>query len=129
MNARTHTPTQLRLRRTGGYHHVRVGDVYNSRYKVLHKLGWGYFSTVWLVWDTKESRYGALKVVKSASHYTEVCGVVPTWRHTLYHCLFARDAEERGDKSDPEWHVTEGQAHVCCRLAAIVPGSALRGSN
>eukprot|EP00123_Amoebidium_parasiticum_P020387 comp4901_c0_seq1/m.1002 comp4901_c0_seq1/g.1002 ORF comp4901_c0_seq1/g.1002 comp4901_c0_seq1/m.1002 type:complete len:588 (-) comp4901_c0_seq1:592-2355(-) len=57
--------------RRGGYHPVCVGEVYNNRYKVLHKLGWGYFSTVWLVWDTQESRYGALKVVKSASNYTE----------------------------------------------------------
>lgn len=56
----------------GGYHRVRVGDAYNNRYKVLHKLGWGYFSTVWLVWDAKLQRHGALKVVKSASHYTEV---------------------------------------------------------
>jgi hypothetical protein len=26
---------------------------------------------VWLCWDCRGKRYGALKVVKSASHYTE----------------------------------------------------------
>lgn len=37
----------------GGYHHVNIGDVYNERYKVLRKVGWGHFSTVWLSWDIK----------------------------------------------------------------------------
>lgn len=55
----------------GGYHHVNIGDVYNDRYKVLRKVGWGHFSTVWLSLDTKKYRYVALKVVKSAKHYTE----------------------------------------------------------
>ena len=38
---------------TGGYHPVRLGDLYNSRYSVIRKLGWGHFSTVWLAWDLK----------------------------------------------------------------------------
>lgn len=37
----------------GGYHPVRVGDVFNRRYKVLSKLGWGYFATVWLCVDLR----------------------------------------------------------------------------
>lgn len=41
------------------------------RYHVLRKLGWGHFSTVWLCWDFTDKRYVALKVVKSASHFTE----------------------------------------------------------
>lgn len=35
----------------GGYHCVQIGSIYNERYKVIRKLGWGYFSTVWLCWD------------------------------------------------------------------------------
>ncbi|KEG15468.1 serine/arginine-rich protein specific kinase SRPK [Trypanosoma grayi] len=57
--------------RKGGYHPVAVGEVYHDRYRVVKKLGWGYFSTVWLVWDYAEERYQAMKVQKSASHYTE----------------------------------------------------------
>ncbi|KAD5508660.1 hypothetical protein E3N88_16363 [Mikania micrantha] len=58
--------------RRGGYHAVRIGDTFKqSRYVVQKKLGWGHFSTVWLAWDTHESRYVALKVQKSAQHYTE----------------------------------------------------------
>ncbi|CAI5494943.1 unnamed protein product [Closterium sp. Naga37s-1] len=56
----------------GGYHPVKIGDTFrNGRYRVVKKLGWGHFSTVWLAWDETEKRYVALKVQKSASHYTE----------------------------------------------------------
>ncbi|XP_057701622.1 SRSF protein kinase 1b isoform X1 [Corythoichthys intestinalis] len=55
----------------GGYHHVKIGDLFNGRYYVIRKLGWGHFSTVWLAWDIQEKRFVAMKVVKSAEHYTE----------------------------------------------------------
>ncbi|XP_065177593.1 SRSF protein kinase 3-like isoform X2 [Sycon ciliatum] len=55
----------------GGYHAVRIGDLYNDRYIIIRKLGWGHFSTVWLAWDVKCKRHVALKVVKSSRHYTE----------------------------------------------------------
>ncbi|XP_073456436.1 SRSF protein kinase 3 isoform X3 [Aquarana catesbeiana] len=55
----------------GGYYPVKIGDLFNGRYHVVRKLGWGHFSTVWLCWDLQRKRFGALKVVKSAVHYTE----------------------------------------------------------
>jgi len=55
----------------GGYHPVKIGDLFHNRYHVIRKLGWGHFSTVWLCWDLTEKKFVALKVVKSASHYTE----------------------------------------------------------
>ncbi|XP_037346617.2 SRSF protein kinase 1b isoform X3 [Pungitius pungitius] len=55
----------------GGYHHVKIGDLFLGRYHVIRKLGWGHFSTVWLAWDIQEKRFVAMKVVKSAEHYTE----------------------------------------------------------
>ncbi|XP_017305616.1 SRSF protein kinase 1b isoform X1 [Ictalurus punctatus] len=55
----------------GGYHHVKIGDLFHSRYHVIRKLGWGHFSTVWLAWDIQGKRFVAMKVVKSAEHYTE----------------------------------------------------------
>mmetsp|Transcript_22656 Transcript_22656/g.89634 ORF Transcript_22656/g.89634 Transcript_22656/m.89634 type:complete len:501 (+) Transcript_22656:173-1675(+) len=58
--------------RKGGYHPVSVGEWYaKRRYQVVKKLGWGHFSTVWLAKDAKEGGFVALKVVKSAAHYTE----------------------------------------------------------
>ncbi|XP_043932476.1 SRSF protein kinase 1-like isoform X2 [Protopterus annectens] len=55
----------------GGYHYVKIGDLFNGRYHVIRKMGWGHFSTVWLAWDILGKRFVALKVVKSAEHYTE----------------------------------------------------------
>lgn len=55
----------------GGYHPVKIGDLFLNRYHVTRKLGWGHFSTVWLCWDLEDKRYVALKIVKSAPHFTE----------------------------------------------------------
>ena len=72
----------------GGYHRVSIGDCFhNNRYRIERKLGWGHFSTVWIVSDlkrtTKEKEKEiefeeennkhtyALKIQKSASHYLE----------------------------------------------------------
>jgi len=58
----------------GGYHPVSLGNVFHSRYRITAKLGWGHFSTVWLASDLSSSRTEkvvALKIVKSAQHYTE----------------------------------------------------------
>jgi len=58
--------------RKGGYHPVRVGEKFkNGQYTVLQKLGWGHFSTVWLVHDAATGSHRALKVQKSAPKYTE----------------------------------------------------------
>ncbi|KAM6503083.1 Protein kinase-like domain containing protein [Amanita muscaria] len=44
----------LELYRPGGFHPVSIGDVFaNGRYKVLHKLGFGGSSTVWLARDQR----------------------------------------------------------------------------
>ena len=62
--------------RQGGYHPVHIGDVFNHRYVVVEKLGWGHFSTVWMCVDKSApigspTRFVALKVQKSATHYRE----------------------------------------------------------
>ncbi|XP_055371660.1 SRSF protein kinase 3 [Condylostylus longicornis] len=55
----------------GGYHPVNIGDLFQNRYHVVRKLGWGHFSTVWLCWDLEDKRYVAIKIVKSAPHFAE----------------------------------------------------------
>ena len=77
---------------------MAIGDKFhNGRYAVLRKLGWGHFSTVWLVHDRTTDGLAALKIQKSATHYTEA----------------ARDEIEmlteirEGDPAD---------AKCCCRL-------------
>ncbi|WEW59486.1 hypothetical protein PRK78_004960 [Emydomyces testavorans] len=51
----------------GGYHPVKLGDIFQRgncpAYRVLHKLGWGSFATVWLARDMLKRRYVALKIL------------------------------------------------------------------
>ena len=37
--------------RPGGFHPVYIGDVYAEKYKILNKIGYGVYSTVWIVQD------------------------------------------------------------------------------
>ncbi|KAJ5179378.1 protein kinase [Penicillium capsulatum] len=57
--------------RQGGYHPVTLGEYLKAgRYKVLHKLGWGGYSTVWAardqrlykICDSREEAYVAVKI-------------------------------------------------------------------
>ncbi len=48
--------------------------MYNNRYTIVRKLGWGHFSTVWLAYDAVTGAKVALKVQKSAEHYTGTGG-------------------------------------------------------
>lgn len=54
----------VELYRPGGFHPVHLGDTFASgRYRVIHKLGFGGFSTVWLARDQSQKRYVALKII------------------------------------------------------------------
>ncbi|KAI3371125.1 hypothetical protein L3Q82_023759 [Scortum barcoo] len=80
----------------GGYHPVKIGDLFNGRYHVIRKLGWGHFSTVWLCWDIQVKNFVAMKVVKSAQHYTETAlDEIKLLRCPLFvlHLLFAPPAK------------------------------------
>ena len=56
----------------GGYHPCYIGEEYkNGKYTLVRKLGWGHFSTVWLARDNDKQCHVAVKVVRSAKHYTE----------------------------------------------------------
>ena len=50
--------------RSGGFHPIHLGDALKGgRYRVLHKLGYGGFSTVWLARDENQIRLVSLKVL------------------------------------------------------------------
>ncbi|OAL68242.1 CMGC/SRPK protein kinase [Trichophyton rubrum] len=46
----------------GGYHPIMIGDVLHDRYRVVDKLGFGGYATIWLAQDSLLERYVALKV-------------------------------------------------------------------
>lgn len=54
-----------------GYHAAHVGEIIDSKYILLKKLGWGHFSTVWLVFKLSDKQLYALKIQKSAEKYIE----------------------------------------------------------
>ncbi|SBT73020.1 serine/threonine protein kinase, putative [Plasmodium ovale] len=57
----------------GGYHPVQVNEIYNGRYRIEGKLGWGHFSTVWVATDLKSKplKFVAIKIQKGSESYTE----------------------------------------------------------
>ncbi|KAL1860745.1 hypothetical protein VTK73DRAFT_7190 [Phialemonium thermophilum] len=48
--------------RPGGYHPVQIDKRLHQRYRVVHKLGHGTFSTAWLALDEWTSKYVVVKV-------------------------------------------------------------------
>ncbi|CAP93531.1 Pc16g08610 [Penicillium rubens Wisconsin 54-1255] len=62
---------KLESYRAGGYHPITIGDHIHSRYQVVHKLGHGTYSTIWLARDQKHNRYVAIKVCTADSNPLE----------------------------------------------------------
>ncbi|KAL2752853.1 hypothetical protein ACRALDRAFT_1058617 [Sodiomyces alcalophilus JCM 7366] len=58
----------------GGYHPIMIGDMLRDRYRVVDKLGFGGYSTVWLAHDTQAKCYVAVKVgtTNSPSRETDI---------------------------------------------------------
>jgi hypothetical protein len=63
------------LYRVDGYHHVHLHDYLgdNNRYKVVHKLGSGRLSIVWLCRDLEKSAFLALKVLIAGASEDAYC--------------------------------------------------------
>lgn len=57
--------------RPGGYHPIHIGDRFLDRYCIVHKLGHGSYSTIWLAQDEQLARYVALKVGTADSSSNE----------------------------------------------------------
>ncbi|THV63613.1 kinase-like protein [Aureobasidium pullulans] len=111
--------------RFGGYHPVRLGDAFKQgRYKVLHKLGHGGFSTVWIARDQSLNQNVALKIVTSkdsSSINRELCthrrllenSVLPTNDH--------KDIVRLLDNFD---HPGLNGTHICLVLELLGPSAA-----
>jgi len=47
----------------GGFHPIHIDDVLQNRYRIVNKLGYGAYGTIWLVDDLASGRFAALKVL------------------------------------------------------------------
>lgn len=72
--------------RWGGLHPVQIGDqLSESRYKIVHKLGFGSFSTNWLARDQHKDRYVSIKMCWALE--PESSNEVKVLRHLNEHSL------------------------------------------
>ncbi|KAI1130751.1 kinase-like domain-containing protein [Nemania abortiva] len=63
--------------RPGGYHPIHLGDhLKNGRYKILHKVGWGGYSTTWAARDRQRQGYVAVKVFVGEANSNHEVGVL-----------------------------------------------------
>lgn len=72
-NGMTESPSEYKK---GGYHPVCIGEKYNEKYIIEKKLGFGYFSTVWLASDQTRPdddphKIVAIKISKSRESFQE----------------------------------------------------------
>lgn len=63
---------RLERYQAGGYYHITIGDILQSRYQVVHKLGYGAYSITWLCRDYQSNTYVAMKVGTADSNDREV---------------------------------------------------------
>lgn len=56
----------------GGYHPVMIDQILHNRYRIIDKLGYGGYSTVWLTLDQHNNRFVALKVCMADSSHDEI---------------------------------------------------------
>ena len=56
---------ELEEYRSGGYHRIILDTILKDRCRIVHKLGFGSYSTVWLARDYLANTYVALKVLNA----------------------------------------------------------------
>lgn len=57
---------KLERYRPGGYHPITIGAWLKDQYRIVHKLGFGTYSTVWLARDEGAKKYVAIKITIAA---------------------------------------------------------------
>lgn len=65
----------------GGYHPVEIGHVLRNWYQIVHKLGYGTYSTTWLCRDHQRNKYAAVKIGTGDSS-TREADMLDRLRHT-----------------------------------------------
>lgn len=64
----------------GGFHPVHLDDTLdNGRYRIVHKLGFGGYATVWLGRDQRANKYVALKII--VAEFSKDCSELKMLQH------------------------------------------------
>ncbi|RAL12027.1 kinase-like protein [Aspergillus homomorphus CBS 101889] len=123
---------RLEYYRPGGYHPVQIGDHFQGRYRVVHKLGHGSYSTKWLAHDRRNHKYVAMKICTANSNpkdpgMTMVPSILDTFtirgpngNHACYITAPAR-ASLAGLK-DGSQGIVHGDLHMGNTLLKTMPG-------
>lgn len=83
----------------GGYYPVRIGERFSaSRYRIVHKLGFGTSSTIWLARGNRLARYIAVKFAAAGVERPRESGILRMLRHRGGSC----DALCVGEMGIPE---------------------------
>ncbi|KAK0739396.1 kinase-like domain-containing protein [Apiosordaria backusii] len=104
----------------GGFHPVYIGDVYAEKYEVMRKIGYGRYSTVWMVKDLSkprsnhEHRFRALKVLSAECYGADQ----PVFEREILKHLRASNQDLPGHKYichlvDDFKHKGPNGTHVC----------------
>ncbi|KAI1740958.1 kinase domain-containing protein [Xylaria scruposa] len=99
--------------RRGGFHPIHIGDVLRENFRVLHKLGCGGFSTVWLARDLMDHLLYAIKVFAADAPRDEL---------NIYHLLDAVGVHP--NVSNLHGHFTiqgPNGSHQCLVLSVLGP--------
>ena len=82
--------------RAGGYHPTLIDDSFQEgRYTLVHKLGQGGYSTIWLARDHQQHRYVSLKIKVSDA-------LPPSGESQIMRLLGDHDAKEKGRRFVPK---------------------------
>ncbi|OBT85194.1 hypothetical protein VE02_05680 [Pseudogymnoascus sp. 03VT05] len=116
--------------RPGGFHPVYIGNVYHDKYKVLNKIGYGVYSTVWLARDLQATDVGAREFVALKFLTAEAYGTEnDIFERDILKHLKAQDEEQLGYSQichliDDFEHKGPNGTHVC--LVFELMGETLR---
>lgn len=99
------------------YYPVRPGQTFNDRYRIIAKLGYGAYSTVWLAKDERSQKYKSIKIcVRGDSKALQVGNESKILRHFATaapeseECKLARLAEDQFEVDGHQCFVLEPQA-------------------
>ncbi|KAI0628023.1 kinase-like domain-containing protein [Trametes polyzona] len=96
-------PLKDYARDANGYLPVAIGDILGSHYRIIRKIGWGGYSTVWITQDIRRGqagghRYSALKIMTRVA--TEA-------QERLQELAFMRCMQERSPQHPGHQHIIQ----------------------